>query len=422
MREHVGICAVNGREILDSRGNPTVEAEVYLEDGTYARASVPSGASTGIFEAHEMRDGSERYGGKGTRQAAQNIKGEINRRLCGENALDQPGIDGILLSLDGTENKSRLGANAVLAVSVACAKAAAKSRGLPLYNYLGGANAKTLPMPMMNVINGGAHAGNSIDIQEFMLVPVGAETFSNAVRWCAEVFHTLRRVVPASGVGDEGGYAPELSSDEEALKALVSAVKMAGFEPGRDFMFSIDAATSEWYSAEDGRYYLPKRKKTLTRSELIEMWRGYSGSYPIFSIEDGCGEEDWEGWELMTRELGKSTVLVGDDLFVTNVERIKKGIAVGAGNAVLVKMNQIGTLTETMDAVETAKKAGFLSIISHRSGETEDTTIADLAVAMNAGFIKTGAPSRTDRTAKYNRLLRIEEELDGSAAFPHILK
>jgi enolase len=417
MREHIGICAISGREILDSRGNPTVEAEVYLENGVSAIASVPSGASTGKFEAHELRDGDAlRFGGKGVLRAASNISGEISRTLCGENALEQPRIDRLLCELDGTENKSRLGANAILAVSIAVAKAAAKSCGLSLYSYLGGANARLLPMPMMNVINGGAHAGNSIDIQEFMIVPVGAATFSEAVRWCAEVFHALKKTVPASCVGDEGGYAPELDSDESALKALVSAVKSAGFEPGRDFMFSIDAAVSEWYT-KDGKYHLPKRRIDMTGEELISMWRSFCEDYPIFSIEDGMAEDDWYGWQKMTQELGDRALLVGDDLFVTNTSRIKKGIERGAGNAVLIKMNQIGTITQTLEAVELSKKAGFAPIISHRSGETEDTTIADLAVAVNAGFIKTGAPSRTDRTAKYNRLLRIEEELGSSAQF-----
>ncbi len=418
MREHIGVCSVHGREILDSRGNPTVEAEVYLEDGSFARASVPSGASTGAFEAHELRDGGARYGGKGVLQAAQNVSGEIDRRLRGENALDQTGIDRVLRDLDGTENKTRLGANALLAVSIAVARAAARSRGLPLYAYLGGVAARTLPMPMMNVVNGGAHAGNSIDIQEFMLLPVGAESFREGVQWCAEVFHALRKVVPASGVGDEGGYAPELPSDEDALKALCDGVRAAGFEPGRDFLFSIDAAASEWF--HDGAYHLPKRGLTLTADELIDQWRRYCENYPIFSIEDGCAEEDWGGWQRLTEALGKRIALVGDDLFVTNVRRIQKGVALHAGNAVLVKMNQIGTLTETLEAVEYAKNAGYRAIISHRSGETEDTTIADLAVATNAGFIKTGAPSRTDRTAKYNRLLRIEEELGGGAVFQRL--
>ncbi len=419
MREHIGICSVNGREVLDSRGNPTVEAEVYLEDGTFAVAEVPSGASTGAFEAHELRDGGIRYGGKGVLKAVNNIKGEINHRLRGENALDQAGLDRMLKDLDGTENKTRLGANAILAVSIACAKAAAKSRGLPLYSYLGGVGARTLPMPMMNVINGGAHAGNSIDIQEFMLLPVGAESFAEGVRWCAEVFHALKRVVPASGVGDEGGYAPELDSDEDALRALMNGVQSAGFEPGRDFLFSIDAASSEWY--DGGVYHLPKRNKRMSTDELIGYWRTICGEYPIFSIEDGCAEEDWEGWQRLTQALGGRAALVGDDLFVTNVRRIRRGIELHAGNAVLVKMNQIGTLTETLEAVEQTKSAGYRAIISHRSGETEDTTIADLAVATNVGLIKTGAPSRTDRTAKYNRLLRIEEELGSCALFQSVL-
>ena len=418
MKISMPIAQVRGRQILDSRGNPTVEAEVVLEDGAYGVAAVPSGASTGAFEALELRDGDPtRYGGKGTLKAVDNINTEIAACLAGRDALSQPEIDRTLIELDGTETKNRLGANSILAVSLACAKAAAESRRMPLYSYLGGVNAKTLPMPMMNVINGGAHAANSLDIQEFMIVPVGAKSFSECVMWCAEVFHALKKIVPATGVGDEGGYAPMLDSDEAALQALMRGVRAAGFEPGRDFMFSIDGAVSEWYTEDDGEYFLPKRKVKVTGDKLLEMWLRFTESYPIFSIEDGMAEEDWDGWQKLTARLGGSVALVGDDLFVTNVKRLRRGIELGAGNAILVKMNQIGTLTETLDAVETAKGAGYKSIISHRSGETEDTTIADLAVAVNAGYIKTGAPSRTDRVAKYNRLLKIEEELGQSAVF-----
>ena len=415
MRECVEICAVSGREILDSRGNPTVEAEVTLADGSVGVAAVPSGASTGAFEAHERRDGDGRYGGKGVLGAAGSVSGEIFLALRGFNALDQRGLDRRLRELDGTENLSRLGANAVLSVSVAAAKAAAVSRGLPRWSYLGGVGAARLPMPMMNVLNGGAHAGNCVDIQEFMLVPVGAESFREAVRWCAEVFHTLKKVVRSAGVGDEGGYAPELESDEAALRVLVEGVRAAGFEPGRDFRFSIDAAASEW-KTEEG-YFLPKRREKLSAEQLIDRWRGFCEKYPILSIEDGLGEEDWDGWQKMTRELGGKVRLVGDDLFVTSSARIREGASLGAGNAALIKMNQIGTLTDTLDAVETAKLSGYVPVISHRSGETEDTTIADLAVAVNAPYIKTGAPSRTDRTAKYNRLMKIEDELGKSAIF-----
>ncbi len=415
MYDYAGICSITARELLDSRGNPTVGCEVTLEDGSTGVASVPSGASTGKFEAHELRDGGSRYGGKGVLQAVKNIEGEILRRLRGENGLNQTSIDMALCELDGTESKIRLGANAILAVSIATAKAAAKSRRIPLYKYLGGVGARRLPMPMMNVINGGVHAGNSIDIQEFMIVPTGAHSMAEAIRHCAEVFHKLKTIVPATGVGDEGGYAPELDSDEDALKALCEGVKAAGFEVGRDFMFSIDAAASEWYS--DGEYYLPKRKKKLSRREIIDLWRGYCDNYPIFSIEDGCGEDDWETWQELTEALGHDVTLVGDDLFVTNTARLRKGIRIGAANAVLVKMNQIGTITETLDCIETAKRSGYKAIISHRSGETCDTTIADLAVSANTGFIKTGAPSRGERTEKYNRLLRIDEQLGDEALF-----
>jgi len=418
MKEQIAISMVKGREILDSRGNPTVEAEVLLEDGSWASAAVPSGASTGSFEAYEKRDNDPaRYMGKGTMDAVANINGEIAAALCGENALDQAVIDSVMCKLDGTENKSRLGANAILAVSVATAKAAAVSSGLPLYRYLGGVNARKLPLPTMNILNGGAHAQNGVDIQEFMIAPAGAPTFREGLRWCAEVFHTLRKIIKSAGVGDEGGYAPELDTDEDALSALMQAVKSAGFEPGRDFLFSIDAAVTEWYNHEDGRYYLPKRKAVMTRNDLCDMWKSWCDKYPMLSIEDGMGEDDWDGWQLLTRELGSRIMLVGDDLFVTNTSRIKKGAQLGVANSVLVKMNQIGTLTETLEAVSESHRAGYKTIISHRSGETEDTTIADLAVATGSGYIKTGAPSRSDRTAKYNRLLRIEEELGNAAIF-----
>ena len=415
MDDYVGIVTLMGREILDSRGNPTVEAECVLEDGSRAAAAVPSGASTGAAEAWERRDGGERYDGKGVLGAADSVSGEIAQALRGQNALAQAQVDITLKSLDGTENLSRLGANAVLAASLAVARAAARSRGLPLWAYLGGAGARRLPMPMMNVLNGGVHAGNDVDIQEFMLVPVGAESFSEAVRWCAQVFHALRKVIRSSGVGDEGGYAPELESDEAALRVLTEGVRAAGFEPGRDFLFALDAAASGWQTGEG--YFLPKRKEKLTARQLIDRWHGFCDRYPLFSIEDGLGEEDWEGWQTMTEELGGQVKLVGDDLFVTNADRIKKGVEQGAANAVLIKMNQIGTLTDTLFAIETAKTAGLTPIISHRSGETEDTTLADLAVAVNAPLVKTGAPSRTDRTAKYNRLMKIESDLGPAALF-----
>ena len=415
MDEFVGIVSLKGREILDSRGNPTVEAACLLEDGSRAVAAVPSGASTGTYEAHERRDGGERYGGKGVLGAAETVSGEIAEILRGRNALEQAQIDISLRKLDGTDNLSRLGANAVLAASLAVARAAAVSRGLPLWAYLGGAGARRLPVPMMNVLNGGAHAGNDVDIQEFMLVPVGAARFSEAVRWCAEVFHALRKVIRSSGVGDEGGYAPELESDEAALRVLTEGVRAAGFEPGRDFLFALDAAASEWQTGEG--YFLPKRKEKLTARQLIDRWHGFCDKYPIFSIEDGLGEEDWEGWQTMTEELGGRIRLVGDDLFVTNAGRIRKGAAEKAGNAVLIKMNQIGTLSDTLYAIETARSTGMTPVISHRSGETEDTTLADLSVAVNAPLVKTGAPSRTDRTAKYNRLMKIEADLGPAALY-----
>ncbi len=424
MKQIIEIVDVVGREILDSRGNPTVEVEVYLDDGVVGRAAVPSGASTGIFEACELRDGDkDRYLGKGVTKAVENVNTEIAEALVGMNVLDQAEIDKLLLDLDGTPNKSRLGANAILGASLACARAAAECLGIPLYSYIGGVNAKTLPVPMMNILNGGAHASNNVDIQEFMVMPVGASSWSQALRMCAEVFHSLKKVIHAQGgstaVGDEGGFAPNLKRDEDALKLIVEAIEAAGFKPGTDFMIAMDPAVSEWYVEEEGGYYLlPKAQKKMTRQQMVRMWKGFVDKYPIISIEDGMAEEDWEGWKLLTDTLGKRIQLVGDDLFVTNVKRLNKGIELGVANAILIKVNQIGTLTETLDAIQTANRAGYTAIVSHRSGETEDTTIADIAVALNAGQIKTGAPSRTDRVAKYNQLLRIEEELGATAQYP----
>ena len=422
MKDYLEIVDVYARQVLDSRGNPTVECEVTLDDGTVGRAIVPSGASTGIFEACELRDGGEEYLGKAVVKAVTNVNTELADLVVGMNALDQADIDREMCELDGTENKSRLGANAILSVSLAVARAAAEALGLPLYRYLGGVTGKTLPVPMMNILNGGAHASNNVDIQEFMIMPVGAPTFAEGLRWCAEVFHTLKAVLkengtPAPGVGDEGGYAPNLKKDEDALKVIVKAIEAAGYKPGEDFKIAMDAAVSEWYQG-DGTYLLPKAKKTMTRAQMVSMWKRFAENYPIISLEDGMGEEDWEGWAMLTKALGKKIQLVGDDLFVTNTQRLKKGIELGVANAILIKVNQIGTLTETLDAIETANRAGYTAIVSHRSGESEDTTIADLAVALNAGQIKTGAPSRTDRVAKYNQLLRIEDELDTAARYP----
>ena len=417
------ITQVKGREILDSRGNPTVEVDVVLSDGTVGRASVPSGASTGIYEACELRDGeAERYMGKGVRNAVGHVNTEIAQALTGKSAFDQPAIDRLLIELDGTPNKSRLGANAILGTSLACAKAAAASLGIGLYRYIGGSNAKVLPLPMMNILNGGAHAANNVDIQEFMIMPVSAGSWHDALRRCTEVFHTLKAVlrehqIPVNGVGDEGGYAPMLKEDEQALGLIVEAIEKAGYTPGGDFMIAIDAASSEWYDPQTDRYHLPKANRTLTREEMINLWTRFVRKYPIISIEDGMGETDWEGWRRLTRELGGSVQLVGDDLFVTNTQRLAEGIEKQAGNSILIKVNQIGTLTETLDAVQMANRAGYTAIISHRSGETEDTTIADIAVAVNAGQIKTGAPSRSERVAKYNQLLRIEEELGEDAQY-----
>ena len=423
MKQIIEIVDVLGREILDSRGNPTVEVEVYLEDGTVGRAAVPSGASTGIYEACELRDGDkDRYLGKGVEKAVENVNTEIAECLIGMNVLDQVAIDKAMIELDGTPNKARLGANAILGASLACAKAAAESLGVSLYNYIGGTNAKVLPVPMMNILNGGAHATNNVEIQEFMVMPVGAPSWKEALRWCAQVFHTLKKTLkengtPAAGVGDEGGYAPNLKKDEDALKVIVQAIEEAGFKPGEDFMIAIDAASSEWWNAEEECYIQPKSGKKLTRQQLVNMWKKFADTYPIISLEDGMGEDDWEGWAMLTKAIGDRVQLVGDDLFVTNVERVQKGLDLHVANAVLIKVNQIGTLTETLDTIQKANRAGYTTIVSHRSGETEDVTIADIVVAVNAAQIKTGAPSRTDRVAKYNQLLRIEEELDEVAEY-----
>ena len=418
------ITKIHGREILDSRGNPTVEVEVYLADGSVGRASVPSGASTGIYEACELRDGDpERYLGKGVSNAVHNVNTEIAEVLLGANALDQAAIDRALIELDGTPNKSRLGANAILGVSLACAKAAAASLGQSLYRYIGGSNAKMLPVPMMNILNGGAHASNNVDIQEFMIMPVSAPSWKEALRRSTEVFHALKvvlkeRNIPVTGVGDEGGYAPWLKKDEDALAVIVAAIEKAGYIPREDFMIAIDAASSEWYDAKLDAYKLPKAGKVLSRQQLVQLWQRFVKKYPIISLEDGMGETDWEGWAMLTKAIGDNVQLVGDDLFVTNTERLSQGIKQRIGNSILIKVNQIGTLTETLDAISMAHRAGYTAIVSHRSGETEDTTIADISVAVNAGQIKTGAPSRSDRVAKYNQLLRIEEELGSNAQFP----
>ena len=422
MKQMIEIVDVLGREILDSRGNPTVEVEVYLEDGAMGRAAVPSGASTGIYEACELRDGDKsRYLGKGVLTAVKNVNTDIAECLVGMNVLEQTAIDKALIELDGTPNKTKLGANAILGASLACAKAAAEALGTSLYNYIGGANAKILPVPMMNILNGGAHATNNVEIQEFMIMPVGACCFREALRMCAEVFHTLKNVLkengtPAAGVGDEGGYAPNLKKDEDALKVIVAAIEKAGYKPGEDFKIAIDAASSEWWDEEQKCYIQPKSGKKLTQQQLVKMWKNFAEKYPIISLEDGMAEEDWEGWAMLTKALGDKIQLVGDDLFVTNTSRLSKGIELGVANSILIKVNQIGSLTETLDAIQMANRAGYTAVVSHRSGETEDATIADIAVALNAGQIKTGAPSRTDRVAKYNQLLRIEEELGEDVA------
>ena len=415
---------VIGREILDSRGNPTVEAEVYLVDGTIGRGMAPSGASTGEFEALELRDGDKsRYLGKGVTKAVENINTMINDAIVGMDASDIYAVDAAMITADGTKDKSKLGANAILAVSIAAARAASISLDIPLYRFLGGILGNRLPVPMMNILNGGAHAANTVDVQEFMIMPVGAPSFKEALRWCAEVFHALAALLKSKGlatsVGDEGGFAPDLASDEEAIQYILDAVKNAGYEPGRDFRIAMDAASSEWKSEKGKGYYkLPKAGTEYTSEELIEHWAKLCDKYPIISIEDALDEEDWEGWKLLTKELGDKVQLVGDDLFVTNTERLKKGIDNGCGNAILIKLNQIGSVSETLEAIKMAHKAGYTAISSHRSGETEDTTIADLAVALNTCQIKTGAPSRTERVAKYNQLLRIEEELGNAAVYP----
>ncbi|MEK7264169.1 MAG: phosphopyruvate hydratase, partial [Bacteroidota bacterium] len=417
----VTIVDIWGREILDSRGFPTVEAEVELEDGTIGVAAVPSGASTGEHEAVELRDGdAARYNGKGVRKAVDNINGEISEELIGFDAEDQIGIDKVMIQMDGTPNKSKLGANAILAVSLAVAKAAANSIGVPLYRHIGGTNAKYLPVPMMNVINGGRHADNNVDFQEFMIVPVNANTFADALRMGSETFHALKSVLKKKGyntaVGDEGGYAPSLKSNEEAIEVILQAIENAGYKAGEDIFIALDPATSEMY--EDGKYVFYKSsKEKITDEQMVKHWEGWVNQYPIISIEDGMAENDWQGWKMMTETLGGKIQLVGDDLFVTNVERLNMGIEQGVANSILIKVNQIGTLTETLDTIEMAKRAGYTCVISHRSGETEDATIADLAVATNAGQIKTGSASRTDRIAKYNQLLRIEEELDTNAIY-----
>uniref|UniRef100_UPI003FEDAA2D phosphopyruvate hydratase n=1 Tax=Agathobacter sp. TaxID=2021311 RepID=UPI003FEDAA2D len=414
---------VVGREILDSRGNPTVEAEVYLLDGTIGRGMAPSGASTGVFEALELRDGDKsRYLGKGVQKAVENINTVINETVTGMDASDIYAIDKAMIAADGTKDKSNLGANAILAVSIACCRAAAISLDIPLYRFLGGVSGNRLPVPMMNILNGGAHAANTVDVQEFMIMPVGAPSFKEALRWCAEVFHALAALLKSKGlatsVGDEGGFAPDLASDEEAIQYILEAVKNAGYEPGKDFKIAMDAASSEWKGEKKGEYVLPKAGTKFTSEELIAHWKKLVETYPIISIEDALDEEDWEGWQKLTAELGDKVQLVGDDLFVTNTERLSKGIEFGCGNAILIKLNQIGSVSETLEAIKMAHKAGYTAISSHRSGETEDTTIADLAVALNTCQIKTGAPSRTERVAKYNQLIRIEEELGDAAVYP----
>jgi len=421
--DYLEIEKVTGREIIDSRGNPTVEAEVRLADGTVARGAAPSGASTGEYEALELRDGEQkRYGGKGVRKAAENISTVISEKLKGINAGDIYTVDKTMIRADGTKDKSKLGANAILAVSIACARAAAASLDIPLYRFLGGVNANRLPVPMMNILNGGAHAANTVDVQEFMIMPVGARCFADGLRWCTEVFHALQALLRSKGlstaVGDEGGFAPDLSGDDEAIEYILEAVTRAGYEPGKEFVLAMDAASSEWKGGRTGEYILPKSGKRYTSEQLVDHWKILTAKYPVYSIEDGLDEEDWDGWQILTKELGDRVQLVGDDLFVTNTERLKKGIELGCGNSILIKLNQIGSVSETLEAIKMAHKAGYTAIASHRSGETEDTTIADLAVALNTRQIKTGAPSRSERTAKYNRLLRIEEELGPGAVYP----
>ena len=413
---------VVARQVLDSRGNPTVEVEVVLESGAEGRAIVPSGASTGAFEAVELRDGDKsRYLGKGTQTAVDNVNNIIAEQLEGMESTDQPAIDALLIELDGTHNKGKLGANAILGVSMAVARASAEELGLPLFQYIGGVNAKQLPVPMMNILNGGEHADNSVDVQEFMILPVGAPTFKEGLRMGAEVFHSLKKVLSerglACGVGDEGGFAPNLGSNREALELIVEAIEKAGYEPGKDVMLGLDVAATEMYDKETKLYDLKHEGKKLTAEEMVDLYEDWATNFPIITIEDGLDEEDWDGWKVLTERLGKKIQLVGDDLFVTNTERLERGIEAGVANSILIKVNQIGTITETLDAIEMAKRAGYTAVISHRSGETEDTTIADLAVAVNAGQIKTGAPSRTDRVAKYNQLLRIEEMVGEQARY-----
>lgn len=420
---HLEIEKVVGREIIDSRGNPTVEAEVYLADGTVGRGAAPSGASTGEFEALELRDGNkDRFGGKGVSKAVENINITINEALKGIDASDIYAVDGAMLAADGTKDKSNLGANAILAVSIAAVRAAATALQIPLYRLLGGVNGNRLPVPMMNILNGGAHAANTVDVQEFMIMPAGAPSFKEGLRWCTEVFHALAVLLKerglATSVGDEGGFAPDLGSDEEAIECILEAVEKAGYKPGEDFVLAMDAASSEWKSATKGEYLLPKSGRKFTSAELIEHWKQLCEKYPIYSIEDGLDEEDWEGWQQLTKELGDTVQLVGDDLFVTNTERLSKGIKLGCGNSILIKLNQIGSVSETLEAIKMAHNAGYTAVTSHRSGETEDTTIADLAVALNTCQIKTGAPSRSERVAKYNQLLRIEEQLGNAAVYP----
>ena len=420
---HLEIEKVVGREIIDSRGNPTVEAEVYLTDGTVGRGAAPSGASTGEFEALELRDGNkDRFGGKGVSKAVENINTTINEALKGIEASDIYAVDGAMLAADGTKDKSNLGANAILAVSIAAVRAAATALQIPLYRLLGGVNGNRLPVPMMNILNGGAHAANTVDVQEFMIMPAGAPSFKEGLRWCTEVFHALAALLKerglATSVGDEGGFAPDLGSDEEAIECILEAIERAGYKPGEDFVLAMDAASSEWKSGTKGEYLLPKSGRKFTSAELIEHWKQLCEKYPIYSIEDGLDEEDWEGWKQLTKELGDKVQLVGDDLFVTNTERLSKGINLGCGNSILIKLNQIGSVSETLEAIKMAHNAGYTAVTSHRSGETEDTTIADLAVALNTCQIKTGAPSRSERVAKYNQLLRIEEQLGNAAVYP----
>ena len=424
MMNYLEIEKVIGREIIDSRGNPTVEAEVYLADGTVGRGAAPSGASTGVFEALELRDGDKtKFGGKGVSKAVKNINTKIAKAITGMDASDIYAIDAAMIKADGTKDKSNLGANAILAVSIACCKAASASLDIPLYQFLGGVNANRLPVPMMNILNGGAHAGNSVDVQEFMIMPVGAPSFKEGLRWCTEVFHALQSLLKKEGkttaVGDEGGFAPDLASDEDTIEHILKAIRAVGYKPGKDFVLAMDAAASEWKSKKGkGYYHQPKSGKDFTSDQLIKHWASLVEKYPVWSIEDGLDEEDWDGWKKMTEKLGDKVQLVGDDFFVTNTERLKKGIKLGCANSILIKLNQIGSVSETLEAIKMAHKAGYTAVVSHRSGETEDTTIADLSVALNAGQIKTGAPSRSERVAKYNQLLRIEEGLGKAADYP----